>query len=136
MTVFTARIRAADEQKTIVSAERQSNGHHFLSVDQRVAAPIERDDPRSVDGGLDAGRAYRRTPRGHNNQSISSSTSISWNELLSHKSHAAGELAEDPFHLLFLVDGEGTEFVVHFENLLGLDKESGAAGGTVVNESL
>ena len=53
---FTARIGAADEQKTVIPAERQRNGHYFFAVDQRVAATIERDDPRSVDGGLDAGQ--------------------------------------------------------------------------------
>ena len=52
---LAARVRTADEQKTIVFAERKRNRDDLLFVYQRVTSPIDRHDALIVDLGLDAG---------------------------------------------------------------------------------
>ena len=96
---------------------------------------LERNDSRSIDGRFYARELISVLRTGIATVDLFQNFYVA-DELFRHKSHAAGEFAQNPFHLLFLVYGKGTELVIHFENLLGLDEESGSALGAVVNETL
>ena len=131
---FTARIRSADEQETIVFSKRQTDGYDLFPIDERMSAHLDGNDAVAVDFGVYATELiciFRACVRA---VYLLQKSDI-FRQLVADKTRATRKLAQNTLYFFLFVYRQRTEFIVHFQHFFWLDEKGRAACRAVVDKT-